>query len=279
MSEINRSLKLAAEMGNRISSDVKSIQKSITEIDKVSEAERTKTIEKFGVNVGLLLDDVAKELNKIAIKLNPNLIPGRVDTATQKTPEKKSKSRVESDSTDEDNYSESHRKSRKLKRRRKTRLNPSDISDSMNKSSSSEEYFSDKNALNNIKDEPFVISQNIDDLINGTGSNSANGSIRKENDFLGFDDDIEIGIKTELNNSEPTFSSQKDASQNAMEVSKEASSIEDDESTQIINYHHSPEQKISVKKGTDYSSSTGSLSDQNIFDNDDDDDDDDDIRK
>lgn len=170
MSEINRNLKLAAEMGNRISSDVKSIQKSITEIGKVSEAERTKTIEKFGINVGLLLDDVAKELNKIAIKLNPNLIPGRVDTATQKTPEKKSKSRVVSDSTDEDNYSESHRKSRKLKRRRKTRLNPNDISDSMNKSSSSEEYFSDKNALNNIKDEPFVISQNIDDLINGTGS-------------------------------------------------------------------------------------------------------------
>lgn len=285
-------------MANRLSIDVKLIQSRVTEIDAQSETERQpEAIEKLRENMGLLVEHIAKELTQIAIKLNPKIAPTTVETATQKTPEKRPTSQF-SDSTDiEHNYAnESSRKSRKLKRRRKQPKNHSDISDSMNVSSNSDGSFSDGNPTRNIKDEPFVISQNLDDVINGTGSNSANESIRKENDFRGFDnvDDNEFNIKAEVMlNSESLISNQSNnepnTSQTAMDVSKEASSIEDpsitsisedDESTQIINYDHEPERpKDSAIKPTDVSSSADSSSDHNILDDDDDEDDDEDIRK
>lgn len=295
MRQIRKDLRTVDNMANRLSIDVKLIQSRVTEINAQSETERQpEAIEKLRENMGLLVEHIAKELTQIAIKLNPKIAPTTVETATQKTPEKRPTSL--SDSTDiEHNYAnESSRKSRKLKRRRKLPKNHSDISDSMNVSSNSDGSFSDRNPTRNIKDEPFVISQNLDDVINGTGSNSANESIRKENDFRGFDnvDDNEFSIKTEVMlNSESLISNQSNnepnTSQTAMDVSKEASLIEDpsnisedDESTQIINYDdHEPEQsKNSAIKPADVSSSADSSSDHNILD-DDDDDDDEDIRK
>lgn len=275
-------------MANRISIDITTMFGDLSEIQKKPETERSMAIDDLRKNVGLLVDDIAKGLTKIAIKFHPELVPTKAEAATQKTPDKRRTSQRSSDSTD-DNSDSFERKSRKLKKRRKVPKNHSDISDSMHVSSDSIDSDADKDkAVDDVKKEPFIVSQNLDDLINGTGSNSANESIRKENDFLGFEnvDDFDVGIKREVMlNSESMLSSQsaneKNSSSKAMDVSKDTS---DDESTEIINYDEKPaKSNDSAIKETDLSSDAASLNDADIDhiedDDDDDDDGDDDIRK
>lgn len=300
--ELRTDLKAVDDIANRVKIDATSIRAKLVNFENQSESERSQTVGKLRENLALLVDDMAKELTKMAIKLNPIKASIETQSSTQKTVERKSKSRF-SDSTDiqDSDKSESRRKSRKLKRRRKVPKSLAELSDSsMDLSSNSEDMVNKGTAI--IKDEPFIISQNIDDLMNGNASNSANESIRKENDFLGFDNDdddndFEIGLKTELNdtNSSQLLTIQKPVSQNSN--SSKDKDADSDESTEIIDHHDKQFKATKEKEKTtensaiesmevdaDRSSSVASLSDNNdlIDENDDDDDDsddDEDIRK
>lgn len=292
--ELRSDLKAVDDIANRVTIDATSIRAKLANFENQSESERTQAVGKLRENLALLVDDMAKELTKMAIKLNPIKTSNETESPTKKPGDRMSKILSLSDSTDQDSdKSESRRKSRKLKRRRKIPKSQAELSDSTTDLSSKSEDMVDK-GTGIVKDEPFIISQNIDDLMNGNASNSANESIRKENDFLGFDnddDDFEIGIKTELND---TFSSQLLTSQKPVSQSSNGPKDRDadsDESTEIID--HDKELKAATEKTTensaiesmevdeDRSSSVASLSDNNdmINEDDDSDDDDEDIRK
>lgn len=294
MLELRSDLKAVDDIANRVTIDATSIRAKLANFENQSESERAQAVGKLRENLALLVDDMAKELTKMAIKLNPIKTSNETESPTKKPGDRMSKILSLSDSTDQDSdKSESRRKSRKLKRRRKIPKSQAELSDSTTDLSSKSEDMVDK-GTGIVKDEPFIISQNIDDLMNGNASNSANESIRKENDFLGFDnddDDFEIGIKTELND---TFSSQLLTSQKPVSQSSNGPKDRDadsDESTEIID--HDKELKAATEKTTensaiesmevdeDRSSSVASLSDNNdmINEDDDSDDDDEDIRK
>lgn len=237
--ELRSELKSVDDIAKRVSIDVTSFQSKLMDIESKSDAERLQTIEKLRENLALLAEDMANELTKMSIKLNPNKPKNEIECSAIKVKDRKSKSRSLSDSSDIDSdHSTSRRKLRKIKRRRKITKSQAELSSTSTELSSNSEDVVDRGTVN-VKEEPFVISQNMDDLMNG----ASNESIRKQNDFHGFgdgdnddgaDDGFEIGIKTELND---TLSSQlptsaKDASQsNGSPNDKDADS---DESTEII---------------------------------------------
>ncbi|XP_031623433.1 transcriptional regulator ATRX homolog isoform X2 [Contarinia nasturtii] len=273
VAELQTELKSIDDMANRIATDTASIRSKLGDIEKQPQAE--KSISKLRVNLSLLVEDVSKELKKVAIKLNPTM------ASVESKRENKSENRSLSHSTDEDSdISKSRRKIPKLKRRRKKPKG--NTSDSTALSSSSEDSF--PVAKNDTMDEPFVVTQNIDDLINQNGSNSANGSIRKENDFLGFDNvDFENGIKNEEQLSESISSQQQlsDKDQNKMDTSNELS----EQDTQIINQKATESEQSNnsalTKKSTDVEdiSSDAFILSDDFIEEDHGDDDDDDIRK
>lgn len=294
--ELRSELKAVDDIANRVSIDATSIRTKLKNIENQSEDERTQAIGKLRENLALLVEDMANELTKMAVKLNPSKA-----TSIQKVRDGKSKSRSVSDSTDADSgKSESRRKSRKLKRRRKIPKSQAGLSESTTDLSSNSEDMVDR-GTRIVKDEPYVVSQSIDDLMNGNASNSANESIRKENDFLGFDNDdddgeFEIGIKTELND---TFPSQVPTSEK--DVSNAGSKNNDNDSgksTELVNPDKHLEDDVEKSQSTensaienmevdaDHSPSVASLSEEGDGDEDedndlidDDDDDDEDIRK
>lgn len=208
---VRNDLKTVEDMANRIQVDTQSIRNKLTEIEKQAEAERPAGIEKLRENFSLLVKDMANELSKIALKLRPNAVQTETDSSDRKLSEKKPKTRLVSDSTDED--SDSHRIKRKLKhRRRKVRRSQADniMSDSSNVTSTSKNSLLEQPKAKKFKEEPEVISQDIDEILEAPGSNKSNESTSKENDFIGFDDidDIDIGIKTEVMLNSESISSQ-----------------------------------------------------------------------
>lgn len=264
MIDIKNELKIIDEMADRIKIDAKSIGNQVTSIEGEPDNQRAIEVEKLRENLSLLVKDIAKELNKMAVKLSPAIIiesshkPSETITNPQKAKRRNS-------SSDEESHSHQSRKARKLKKRRKFHK----ISSSSTNSSSSEEPAKE----NGIKDEPFVISQNIDELMNGSRSNSAHESIHKENDFLGFDneDDIEIGIKTEVMlNSDPAHQSSEVENS---EVDSSQLTVMAVETASQIDKQQKQDNEI---QEMEESSSNASIA-GNIFD--DDDDDDEDIRK
>lgn len=235
------------------------------------------------------MEDMAKELHKTAMKLNPKIMHKETELQLPTTLHKKMKTSQSDLSVDENN--EFRRK--KLKKRRKRQK--SEPNNSNTTSSSSDDSVDKRSKRSENTDEPFVISQNIDELLNGNAnSNSANGSIRKENDFLGFDD-IDIDIKSEGMLDESITlnlpASQKESIQSTAEtdndlLAKEKSLLDSVESTQIISPTiNDNSSKVSVEK----EQSNGAVKDVDIDDSasmssfhnidSDDDDDDDDIRK
>lgn len=201
MEIVKNDVKFVEDIALRISMDTKSIRNRLAEMENQPEKERLDAIREISRNFGLLVEDMANELNKTAVKFNPN-------KPTDKSPNKKLKNWSHNSSSTEDELTDSDESSkqrlRKLKRRRKMTKSRANMSGE--NSSNSEEL---PNRI--IKDEPYIISQDFDDLMNGGTSNSANESLTKENDLLGFDhvNDVEIGIKTEaMLNSEPAILSQ-----------------------------------------------------------------------
>lgn len=273
--ELRSELKSVEDIAKRVSIDATSIQSKLMDIESKSEGERILMIEKLRENLALLVDDMADELTKMAIKLNPNRSSEEIESSAQKLKDRKSKSRSLSDSSDIDSdQSTSQRILRKVKRRRKITKSQAERSSTSTDLSSNSEDVVDKGTLN-VKDEPFVISQNIDDLMNG----ASNESIRKQTDFLGFgndddndDDGFEIGIKTEFND---TLSSQlptspKNASQSNSSPNDKYADI--DENSQIINNKGVEREKKqptensaigSMEVNAEHSSSLASVSDNN----------------
>lgn len=193
-------LKIVDDIASRLKIDTTSIRNKLASIEKQSEVEKHSTMVKLRENLGLLADDMALQLRKIAHKLNPNKSHNESEQLLVKSRVQRSRSRSSSDSADEDNSNnESKRKFKKLKKRRKLHKTQAERSDSTDFSSNSEDA-SNKSARR--KDEPFIIAQDIDEVLNGNAnSNSANESLRKENDFLGFDDEIDIKQEATLNDS------------------------------------------------------------------------------
>lgn len=184
---VQNDLKFVEDIALRISIDTKLIRGQMIEIQKKSEQEQIHAVRDMSENFGLLVADIANELSKTAIKLNPKTAPDTKAINQQNSPIKRAKkwSHSSSSTDDEDTGSDkssSHRKqSRKMKRRRKVATSRASAPGT---SSNSEKDLPHRN----IKEEPLVISQDVHDLMNGGGaSNSANESLSKENDLLGFD--------------------------------------------------------------------------------------------
>lgn len=186
MQTVTNDIKLVEDIALRISMDTKSIRNRLTNIENQSEKERRDAIREISQNFGLLVEHMANELNKTAINLNPTKA-NDTRISIQKSPSKKvkklsrgsSSSLTDDDSTDSGESLSHRRMSRRTKRRRKLAKSRANVSSNM--SSNSEDL------PKRIKDEPLNISQDMDDLVNGA-SNSANESLTKENDLLGFDD-------------------------------------------------------------------------------------------
>lgn len=202
---VKNDIKIVEDIAIRISMDTKSIHNRLADIENQPEAERLIAIREIGQNFGLLVEHMANQLNKTATKLNPKK---ESETASVlKSPIKKvkkssrSSSSTGSDTTDSEGGSSSLRRiSRKTKRRRKLARSRADAS---NTSSNSEDL------PKRIKEEPLVISQDMEDLMNGA-SNSANESLTRENDLLGFGhvNSMEVDKKTEaMLNSDPAIMS------------------------------------------------------------------------
>lgn len=235
--ETTNDLKYVGDMADRIKIDTLTIRNKLMEIEQQSEAERQSAIEKLRENFGLLVEDMIKELTKIGNKFRPNVAQNDSDLLVQLRVQR-SRSRSSSEISGEVNSdSESRRKLKRLKKRRRLHKNQNEHSDSTNSSSNSDAASTRRNE----NGKPFVISQNIDDVMNGNAnSNSANESIRKENDFLGFDDNYEIDIKQEaiLNESISSLNqlqtSQHKDTQNATETSNQrVSNVSRDEQMSV----------------------------------------------
>lgn len=268
--EAKKQLKTVDDIANRISVDTKSIRDRLATIESQPEAERTDAIDKLRENFGLLIDDIANELTKIAVQLNPKLT--RTEAApNQKTHNKKERNHPMSDSTEEYECSEPIR-SRKFKKRRKVARSGRSVSGSSDLSSNSEESPLGKDKPKTPENKPYVMTQNVDDLMNGGASNSANESLTKENDLLGFDD-AEIGIKTEIMLNSEQISSQKNATNETSQMDTETSKDKSVVNSQNTN-------NMSAMQEMDRSSSSSSFSDK-LGDDDDDDDDEEDenVRK
>lgn len=245
-------MKAVDDMANRISIDNASIRTKLTDIENQPDPTiRTQLVMKLRENLALLVADMANELNNIASKLDPKLRHNGIESIVQRPLDTKSKSRSFDDSSDENSdLSESRRKSRRLMRRRKVKK--SNLTNkSTDYSSSSDDYYT-KNITKIKNEEPLVISQNVDDLMNENASNSANGSIRKENDFLGFDnDDFDIGIKSEVLLNESLLSQQTtNTNQNNMENNVndvENKDAESDENTELVEF----DEKTVTKRAND----------------------------
>lgn len=241
MQTVKNDIKFVEDIALRISMDTKSIRNRLSEIENQPEKERVDAIRAINQNFGLLVEDMANQLNKTALKLNPKK-PSDT-TSMQKSPNKKARklSRISSSTEDEESDSDessSHRRvSHKMKRRRKLARSRANLSSGA--SSNSEDL-----PNRNIKDEPFVISQDLDELMNGT-SNSANESLTKEKDLLGFDhlNDMEVGIKTDaMLNSDPAIispdvakSSNKCPNQSSTDVAADENSIPNESNEKLVN--------------------------------------------
>lgn len=231
---IQNDLKFVEDIALRISMDTKSIRNRMLEMQNQTEQERIDAVREIKQNFGLLVEDMASQLNKTANKLNPKKA---IDTTSvQKSPMKRVKKYCSStDDEDTDSgQSSSHRKlSRKTKRRRK--IATSRGASAPDSSSNSEDL-----PVHNIKEEPLIISQDINDLMNGGGaSNSANESLTKENDLLGFDQannaemhkDIDELLDNETKPSNKSPNHTKKATENStpadqsMDVTKESSEL------------------------------------------------------
>lgn len=275
MQTVRNDIKIVEDIALRISMDTKSIRDRLSEIESKPEKERTDTIREINQNFGLLVEHMANQLNKTALKLNPKKASDT--TSIQKSPNKKAKKSPRSSSSTEDEETDSgestshRRSSRKMKRRRK--LTRSRANASSSASSNSEDL-----PNRNIKDEPFVISQDLEDLMNGT-SNSANESLTKENDLLGFDhvNDMEIGIKTgAMLNSDPTIlspnaakSSNKCPNQSSTDLTAGKNSTPNESNDKVMD--------VSTNSALEpMNEESAALSSNDIIDNDDDDEDDED---
>lgn len=292
LDELKHGLDVVKDITTRMSVDAEKIRGRLMNIDKQPETERNDVIEKLRENFGLLIGDMANELSKIALKLNPKVYIENNKAKSQKVTDKKNKHRSVSDSNDESNSDDHLLTPRKVKRRRKKPREAVGGSGSTSLSSSS-----DERSLNKEKrpkpttDEPFVMTQDVDDLMNCGASNSANDSLTKENDFSGFDDqvdDIEIGIKTEamLNSesmSQRNITNEKSPSQSQNQVktdtTNDKSVVNENNTSQNTNKETDPVNMSAITILNRSSSSTSLSENHDVDDDDDDDEDDDEIRK
>lgn len=274
-----------------MSVDAEKMRGRLVNIEKQSETERNDVIEKLRENLGLLIGDMANELTKLALKLNPKVYIENNKANIQKVADKKNKSRSVSDSSDESNVNDHLLTPRKVKRRRKKARGAVSASGSTSSSSSSDERSVNKEKRSKpMSDEPFVMTQDVDELMNCGTSNSANESLTKENDFSGFADqvdDIEIGIKTEvmLNSeslSQRSSTNEKSPSQIQVKTgtTNDNSVVNENKTSQNTSKETDPV-NMSAITILNRSSSSTSLSENQDVDDDavDEDEDDDEIRK